>query len=71
MIQNLPYKCSNLPNITVTYSNNIYLTFQNYVRTTKPPILIPILSNKNPHVINDDVINGNGISTYDQAYGSN
>ena len=38
---------------------------------TKPPVIIPILSNKNLNVINGDVINGNEISTYDQAYGSN
>ena len=38
---------------------------------TKPPVLMPILSNKSLDVKNDDVINGNNISTYDQAIGSN
>ena len=65
------YKCGNLPNRIVTYDNNIYWTFQKYVRMNKPPVLIPILSNKNLNVINGDVINGNDISTYDQVYSSN
>ena len=38
---------------------------------TKPPVLIPILSNKNLNVINEDFINGYDISTYNQAYISN
>ena len=38
---------------------------------TKPLTLIPIYSNNNINVINDDVINSNEISTYDQAYDSN
>ena len=37
----------------------------------KPLVLIPILSNKNLNIKNDDVINGNDISTYNQAHGSN
>ena len=38
---------------------------------TKPPVLIPILSNKNLNVKNDAVISADEISTYDQAHGSN
>ena len=38
---------------------------------SRPPIIVPILSNKNLNVINGDIINGNGISIYDQAYYSN
>ena len=38
---------------------------------TKPLTLIPIYSNNNINVINDDVINSNEISTYDQAYDRN
>ena len=63
--------CGNLPNCTVTYGNNIYWTFRKYARTTKPPVLIPILSNKTLHIKNDYVINDNKTSKYDQAYDSN
>ena len=38
---------------------------------TKPPVLIPILSNENLNVKNSYVINGNDIITYDQEYDSN
>ena len=41
------------------------------MRTTKPPVIIPILSNKNLNVKNGDVVDGNEISTYDQSYDSN
>ena len=43
----------------------------NKICTTKPPVLIPISSNKNRNVKIDDVIHGNDISTYGQAYGGN
>ena len=62
-IEKLPYNCGDSTNSTVAYSNNIYWTIQKYVCTTKPLVPIPILSNKNFNVINDDVINGNKIST--------
>ena len=70
-IEKSPYKCGSWSNSTVTYGNNIYETFRKYVLTTKPPVLIPILSNKNLNDKNDDIINGNEISTHDQAHGSN
>ena len=69
--ENLPYKCGNLPNPTVTYGHNIYWAFLKYVRTTKPPALIPILSKKKLNVMNSNFINGNEISTYYEAYDSN
>ena len=58
-IDNLPYKCGNLPNHTVAYGNNIYWTFWRCVRTTKPPVPMLILFNKNLTVINGGVINDN------------
>ena len=45
-IENLSYKCGNLPNRTITYGNNrIHRTFQKYTRMNKNALLIPILSN--------------------------
>ena len=58
-------------NRPVTYRYNIYGTFWNKICTTKPPVLIPISSNKNINIIIDDVIHSNDISTYDQSNGSN
>ena len=71
IIEKQPYKCGIWPNHNVTYGIIIYITFQEYISTTKPLVLIPILSNKNLNVKNDDLINGNDISTYNQANGSN
>ena len=65
-IGKLPYKCGSWSNSNVTYGNNIYETFRKYVLTTKPPVLIPILSNKKLNVKNNDVVYGNEIGTYDQ-----
>ena len=67
-MKNLPHKCGGSFNCTVTYGNDIFQTFQNYVRTTKTTLLIPIISNKNCNVTNFDVIYSNDISTYYQAY---
>ena len=47
------------------------MSFSEKVRTTKLPVLIPILSNKNLNVEINDVVNGNDISTYDRAQGDN
>ena len=71
IIDKLLYKRGSLPNRTITYGNNIYGTFQKYLRMTKPPVLIPILSNNFFNLMNDGVIYDNEISAYDQAYGSN
>ena len=70
-MEKLHYICGIKVNRPVTYRNNIYGTFQNKICTTKPPGLIPILSNKNLNVKIDDIIHGNEISTYYQAHGSN
>ena len=69
--EKLPYKCGSLTERTVTYDDNIYWTFLKYIRTTKPPVVIPILFNKNLNVINDYVINSHDISTHNQECGSN
>ena len=69
-MKNSPYKCGDLPNSTVTNSNNLCLTFLKYVRMPKPLVLIPIVPNLNINLNNCDVINCNDISTYDQAYDS-
>ena len=53
-------------NSHVTYLNNIYGTVRNKIRTTKPPVLILISSNKNFNDNFDDVIPVNDISTYNQ-----
>ena len=58
-------------NRPVTHHNNICGTFEKKVHTTKLPVPTPLLSNKNLNVNIDDVINGNDISTYDQAHGGN
>ena len=57
--------------IVLSHTVTIYGTFQRKVYTTKPQVLIPILSNKNLNVKNDDIINGNYISTYDQVHSGN
>ena len=69
--ENLPCTCGNLPNITLAYGNNIYSTLRKYIRKTEPPVLIPILFNKNLNVINGDIINVNDICTHHQSYDSN
>ena len=66
-IEKLPYKCGNLLNLTVTYGNTIYPMFRKYLRMNKPPVLIPMLSNKYLNEINDDVINGNDIITHNEV----
>ena len=58
-------------NRPVTYCNNIYGTFWNKIRTTKPPVFTPTSSNKNINIKLDDVIHGNDISTYDESHDSN
>ena len=65
------YICGIKENRRVTYRNNIYGNFQNKIRTTKPSVLISILSNKNLNVKIDEVIDGNGISTYDKLHRGN
>ena len=64
-MEKLHYICGRKVNRSVTYRNNIYGTFRIKIRTTKLTLLMPILSNKNPNVKIDDVINGNDISAYD------
>ena len=68
IIKKLHYICGTTSNCLVTYRNNIYGFFWNKMCTTKPPELIPIFSNKNLNVKIDEVIDGNDISTYDQAH---
>ena len=70
-MENLHYICGRKVKRTVTYRNNIRGTSRNKIRTTKPSVLMPILSNKKSECKNGDAINGNEISTYDQAYDIN
>ena len=70
-MEKLHYICGRKVNLPITYHNNIYGTFRNKIRTTKPPVLIPISPNKNINVKIDNVIHGNDISKQDQAHGSN
>ena len=44
IIENLPYKCGNLPNHIVTCINSINLTLQKYLRETTPLLIINVLS---------------------------
>ena len=70
-MEKLHYICGRKANRPVTYRNSIYGTFRNKIHTTKPPVIIPILSNKNLNVKIDDVIHGNDTSTHKQAHGGN
>ena len=70
-MEKLHYICGRKVNRPVTYRNNIYGTLRNEILVMKPPVLIPILSNKNRNVKIDDFIHGNDISMYDQAHGVN
>ena len=70
-MEKLNFLCGRKVNRPVTYRNNIYGTFWNKIRTTKPPVFIPISSNKNLNIKLDDVIPGNDISTYDESHHSN
>ena len=47
------------------------LNIWKYLHTAKPLVLIPILSKNIYYSGNGDVINGNEVRTYDQAYDSN
>ena len=58
-MENLRYKCGNLPNQTVGNVNDIYWTSQNYVCMTKLPVIIHKLPNLNGNLPYCDVINGN------------
>ena len=69
-MENLPYKCGGFKNRTVTNGNDICWTSRKYVHTTKPLVIIHILTNKNHNLTNSGAINGNEISTYNQAYDS-
>ena len=68
-MEKLHFICGIKVNRPAAYCNNIYGTFRNKICTTKPPVLIPISSNKNINVKIDDAVHGNDISTYDQAHG--
>ena len=68
-MEKLHYICGRKVNRTVAYCNNIYGKFQDKMHTTKPPILIPISSNKNLNARIDDIIHGNYISKYYQEHG--
>ena len=70
-MEKLNFLCGRKVNRPFTYRNNIYGTLWNKIHTTKPPVLIPILSNKNLNIKLDDAIHGNDISTYDQSHGGN
>ena len=45
-MKKLHYICGRKVNPPVTYRNNIYGKFRNKIRTTKPPVLMTISSNK-------------------------
>ena len=67
-MENLLYKCDNLPNRTVTNGNAISWIIWKYVCTNKTPAAINKPPTKNVDLTNYDVINGNDISAHDQAH---